>query len=1171
MLKQNKIIFILILIMFSILTITIVSAQLCEVENVKDNLAKALFDYFNSPNSGRYNKTELKDLLNFYLKNSNFTTVNCDIKAPVSSTNYNTIVSNFSNVTKNINFPTCSDGTRYGKCSTTKPLYCFAGRLVNRCRLCGCASNDFLCQTNLTSTTIINEGKWGKCVLKNVTAPQNVSCIDSDEGLNYSVKGTITFTNGTNLTLTDWCTFRNGGAWLVEYQCINNPPYSISNGTSCPNGCDNGACLNVTTNVTCTDTDGTNYYNKGAVTFSNGTNYSDYCSGTSYLTEFQCINNSLTSSYANCFNGCSNGACLNVTVPLNLTCSDGTVYGNCSVAKPKYCLNKTLINKCTSCGCLSGQICLSNGDCNLNNSESDFVGEYYNNENLQGEPVLIRNDPEINFNWIPNGSPDPKVNEDHFSARWTKMKEFISGRYRFTVQVAVEDNVRLWIDNNLIIDRWGREWGDEITTYTAEINLQQGLHIIRMEYSDLMSWAFAKLSWEVIEVHNAYCKDGTLYNKCSITKPKYCLNGTLIDKCTSCGCSLGQVCREDGICVSIGRGWVYQEFANEVAKSNALYINYTKPPNASQTLSRWQVKHGGLNIYNITIPNDCWKAYPDKLVLKIDSYLGGNIYDPSPSRPSCYDGFTWNKIGVEATGAGGFDGSRGFCGDELYDGNWSTWCVNIPWANLDIYPSTWSLEYEADRVGPRIYEEAMWWYIENVTAPVNQTCTDTDGGINYFTKGTVSYLGFNGTNWYTRYNGTDWCNTMFNGSAYVNNGNLTELYCLPTADSLGNMHNSSVYRCPNGCSSGACVNISANVTCTDTDGGLNYYNKGTITFSNGTNTSDRCLSPTQITEYQCLNNSLFSTMYYCPCVDGVCINNSCTDSDGGLNYYTKGTLTFANGTIYTDFCSSQVGTLIEHQCTNNPDLGSVGYICPNGCLNGACISSVNYTCSDGTSNLACSITKPKYCLNGTLINNCNSCGCPTNQSCQADGSCMTIVIISNFSDGSSEKNITINETTQNQTVYVEVPSGTNITNATIGVTTDIPNASLSVGSEPSIPITPNETVLDISPEINGYIANNSSPEIPSAESPTNLTGGIIFTNSKMILVPLIFHSEYPGTIRISSIKITYLIEPSLVEEISFSEKIKSSINQIFTGVVIIVIILIILWIIKKKRIRKIKR
>ena len=39
------------------------------------------------------------------------------------------------------------------------------------------------------------------------------------------------------------------------------------------------------------------------------------------------------------------------------TCSDGTLYGQCSATKPKYCSSGTLINKCSQCSCPTNQNC----------------------------------------------------------------------------------------------------------------------------------------------------------------------------------------------------------------------------------------------------------------------------------------------------------------------------------------------------------------------------------------------------------------------------------------------------------------------------------------------------------------------------------------------------------------------------------------------------------------------------------------------------------------------------------------------------------------------------------------------------------------------------------------------------------------------------------------------
>ena len=44
------------------------------------------------------------------------------------------------------------------------------------------------------------------------------------------------------------------------------------------------------------------------------------------------------------------------------------------------------------------------------------------------------------------------------------------------------------------------------------------------------------------------CSDGTLYNQCSINRPLYCNNGTLENRCQQCGCTQGVTCQPDGTC-----------------------------------------------------------------------------------------------------------------------------------------------------------------------------------------------------------------------------------------------------------------------------------------------------------------------------------------------------------------------------------------------------------------------------------------------------------------------------------------------------------------------------------------------------------------------------------------------------------------------------------------------
>ncbi|OGD57257.1 hypothetical protein A2V71_01205 [Candidatus Berkelbacteria bacterium RBG_13_40_8] len=49
--------------------------------------------------------------------------------------------------------------------------------------------------------------------------------------------------------------------------------------------------------------------------------------------------------------------------PVVQKCTDGTIYGQCSATKPKYCEKGNLVNKCSICDCHSGQQCQTAENC----------------------------------------------------------------------------------------------------------------------------------------------------------------------------------------------------------------------------------------------------------------------------------------------------------------------------------------------------------------------------------------------------------------------------------------------------------------------------------------------------------------------------------------------------------------------------------------------------------------------------------------------------------------------------------------------------------------------------------------------------------------------------------------------------------------------------------------
>lgn len=115
-------------------------------------------------------------------------------------------------------------------------------------------------------------------------------------------------------------------------------------------------------------------------------------------------------------------------------------------------------------------------------SYPEWKASYFNNRNLAGSPVVVRNDPTINFEWG-TGSPDSRVPVDNFSARYERNINFTSGYYRFTVRL--DDGVRVWLGNELIFDDW-REGSDRTLSIDRGVS---GVQQIRIEYFEAYNLA----------------------------------------------------------------------------------------------------------------------------------------------------------------------------------------------------------------------------------------------------------------------------------------------------------------------------------------------------------------------------------------------------------------------------------------------------------------------------------------------------------------------------------------------------------------------------------------------------------------------------------------------------------------------------------------------------------
>ena len=124
---------------------------------------------------------------------------------------------------------------------------------------------------------------------------------------------------------------------------------------------------------------------------------------------------------------------------------------------------------------------------------SDFPqwrGDYFNNNSLSGNPVLVRNDATINFNWGTGSPASSVIGNDNFTVRWTRTLNFSAGNYTFYARA--DDGVRVYLNDVLIIDEWH---GAMPVTYQVDAGLNGGNHTLRVEYWEQLGDANVQFWW----------------------------------------------------------------------------------------------------------------------------------------------------------------------------------------------------------------------------------------------------------------------------------------------------------------------------------------------------------------------------------------------------------------------------------------------------------------------------------------------------------------------------------------------------------------------------------------------------------------------------------------------------------------------------------------------------
>ena len=192
----------------------------------------------------------------------------------------------------------------------------------------------------------------------------------------------------------------------------------------------------------------------------------------------------------------------------------------------------------------------------------------------------------------------------------------------------------------------------------------------------------------------------------------------------------------------------------------------------------------------------------------------------------------------------------------------------------------------------------------------SRSCSDSDGD-NMYVVGSVTWAGSTHTD---RCDGTS---------------KVIEWVC------EGNEAGNKDEYCPSGyeCAGGRCVQMP---TCSDSDGGKDIYERGTASGAMGSGT-DYCAGTSGLHEYYCDGYLALNDYFACPsgyaCSNGACVREeTCSDSDGGINYETKGTAK-KGGSSSTDYCSN--GVLLEYYCSGN-SITYTQHQCDGVCAEGRC-------------------------------------------------------------------------------------------------------------------------------------------------------------------------------------------------------------------------------------------
>ncbi|MGA7160913.1 MAG: glycoside hydrolase family 3 C-terminal domain-containing protein [Bacteroidota bacterium] len=125
-------------------------------------------------------------------------------------------------------------------------------------------------------------------------------------------------------------------------------------------------------------------------------------------------------------------------------------------------------------------------------NKTGMRGEYFDNMNLAGKPVVTRIDSMVNFNFG-TGSPAPGIPEDHFSIRWRG--KIIPPDTIHHIGISTDDGGRLSVDGKVLINDW-TDHAEQATNAAVELLPGKEYEIEFDQYDDELG-ACARLTWDL--------------------------------------------------------------------------------------------------------------------------------------------------------------------------------------------------------------------------------------------------------------------------------------------------------------------------------------------------------------------------------------------------------------------------------------------------------------------------------------------------------------------------------------------------------------------------------------------------------------------------------------------------------------------------------------------------